>query len=274
MIDCHVHFWSYDAQEFPWIGPDLGPIARNMLPDDLLPAMEAQVDRIIAVQARPKMDENRFLCDLAERYRQIAGVIGWFDFNAAAEPQIVYAQDNPIVKGFRHLVQDEASPSSFLQDHNGVQQAMPAIQAAELVYEVLVQQKDLPAVVKFCSSYDKHHLVIDHLAKPVFGNADDFNYWKAQMVALRAMDHVSIKISGLATEGPPNAAPDLYQRHIDVVQDVFGPDRLVWGSDWPVSFATHDYHTLLNYWDVWTGSWNKNDRLTVEEKTPAKIYRI
>ncbi|CAM1645185.1 Amidohydrolase-related [Bartonella choladocola] len=274
MIDCHVHFWSYNKAEFPWISGDLSSIQCDRLVDDLLSVIGDKVSKVIAVQARPKQGENNFLCTLARKYQAIAGVIGWFDFDGDAELQLADAKQQSVIKGFRHLIQDEIDPSSYLREHSGLHYAMPLIQAEEFVYEILIRQKDIDAALEFCSRHDRHYLVVDHLAKPIFGDEEAFTDWRNRVLQLTGMDHVCLKISGLMLEAGGDVPPDTFRRYTDFVYETFGPERLLWGSDWPVSSVVKSYASVLDYWKIWTEHWDGNERLIVEEQTPKQIYRL
>ncbi|AHG63060.1 amidohydrolase family protein [Advenella mimigardefordensis] len=274
MIDTHVHFWHYNHDEFPWIGEDQAALRQNRLPGDLTALNAGRITGAIAVQARPMLSENDFLLQLAQANPIIKGVIGWFDFDAGIEPQLETAGGHAMIKGFRHLIQDEPQPSLYLTEHQGLQQGVQAIQQQHYIYEVLAHQADLPAVIKFCARHDKHWLVIDHLCKPAFSSPSAFDWWLLHMRKLAALPHVVVKISGLVTEAGPHATAADLQPYVDEVWALFGPERLLWGSDWPVSSATHSYSSLLTYWKDNTSDRQQAEIHRVELATPVKIYQL
>ena len=137
MIDSHVHFWRYQATEFPWIDADMAVLQQDFLPADWLAASSGKVTGVVAVQARTSWAENQFLLALAQAEPRVKAVVGWFDFEADVCAQLELAQTTPLLKGFRHLIQDEAQPSVYLNTHAGLNQALPRLQAASYVYEVL-----------------------------------------------------------------------------------------------------------------------------------------
>ncbi len=148
------------------------------------------------------------------------------------------------------------------------------MQQHNYVYEVLARQVDLPAVVSFCMRHDKHWLVIDHLCKPDFTCSSAFESWQGYMRKLAAFPHVAVKISGLVTEAGARATAADLQPYVDTVWSLFGPERLMWGSDWPVSSASHSYEQLLDYWKENTRRLPLADANQVQLTTPVKIYQL
>jgi len=274
VIDSHVHFWRYTPKEFPWITGDLKSIAKDMLPSDLWMNLPKKIQGVIAVQARPCLEENDDLQTLAEQNSRIKGIVGWFDFEQDADFQLEQYKQNLLIKGFRQMLQDEKNPSDYMLNHKSFNLGVQKIQQNELLYSVLIHQKDLSAAVQFCKRHDQYELVIDHLAKPVIYSASAFDHWKKSIRELATMPHVNLKISGLVTEGGVISKAKDFQSHINTVIEYFGPERLLWGSDWPVSYGTHDYPTLMQFWDEWTQNWSEAERLQVEVGTPTRLYKL
>ena len=274
MIDSHIHFWRYQAAEFPWIDEGMAVLQQDFLPEHLLAASQGQVDGMVAVQARTSWAENQYLVDLAATEPRLQAVVGWFDFDGDVMAQLERAQDLPLIKGFRHLIQDEPDPSLYLSVHAGLNQALPRLQAASLVYEVLIQQADMAAALAFCQRHDDHYLVVDHMAKPVFGDEVVFAHWHRHMQALAALPHVLVKVSGLETEaGVGTSAQDL-QRHVDCVYQLFGAERLLWGSNWPVAQLTHSYADLLAHAHTLTQTWSASERAALFGDTARRVYQL
>ena len=274
MIDTHVHFWNYNRDEFPWIGDHQPSLKQNRLPCDLATLTAEHITGLIAVQARPTLSENSFLLQLAQDFPIIKGVIGWCDFDACIEPQLEAAASHALIKGFRHLIQDEPQPSLYLSEHAGLQHGVRVMQQRKYIYEVLAHQADLPAVVSFCMRHDKHWLVIDHLCKPAFAGQAAFDWWQVHMRKLATLPHVVVKISGLVTEAGTNASAADLQPYVDAVWTLFGSERLLWGSDWPVSSATHSYADLLAYWKENTRHLPQAEAHQIQLATPVKIYQL
>lgn len=274
MIDSHVHFWKYTPEEFPWIKDELQPIAKDMLPQDLWSSLPEKIEGVIAVQARPCAEENDYLQTLANSEPLIKGIVGWFDFEKDANAQLEVFKLDSKIKGFRHMLQDEKDPSDYMENHKKFNLGVKKIQQNELLYGVLIHQKDLAKGVEFCKRHDSYELIIDHLAKPKMYSDAAFKDWKQLMIQISNMKHVNLKISGLVTEAGPECQAHDFQIHIDTVMELFGPERLLWGSDWPVSYATHDYATLMKFWEEWTRNWTDSERLQVEQITPKRLYKL
>ena len=274
MIDSHVHFWRYQASAFPWINADMAVLQHDFLPADYFAASGEQVTGMVAVQARTSWAENQFLLDLAQTEPRVQAVLGWFAFDGDVCAQLELAQSMPLLKGFRHLIQDEAHPSAYLDAHTGLNQALPRLQAASYVYEVLIHQADLAAAVAFCQRHDKHYLVIDHMAKPVFGDAAAFAHWQQHMQALAALPHVAVKVSGLETEAGVGATAEDLRLHVEAVWQLFGAERLLWGSDWSVSRLTHSHAEVRGHMQTLTHNWTANERAALFEGTAQRIYQL
>ena len=142
------------------------------------------------------------------------------------------------------------------------------------MYEVLVHQADLAAAVAFCQRHDKHYLVIDHMAKPVFGDAAAFAHWQQHMQALAALPHVVVKVSGLETEAGVGAKAEDLRLHVEAVWQLFGAERLLWGSDWPVSRLTHSHAEVRGHMQTLTHNWTENERAALFEGTAQRIYQL
>ena len=241
-LDAHQHFWRYDAAAYPWIGRDMACLRQDFQPDDLRPLLDAAgLDGCIAVQARACASETDQLLNLAKRYPWIRAVVGWVDLCASdLEASLERWAQAPVLRGFRHQLQDESSPADFMQKPE-FQRGLATLQRRGLVYEVLVKGRDLGAVTELCQQHDRHHLVLDHLGKPDV-QAADLTAWAKQLAALAALPHVSCKLSGLITEAHWqhwNSAQ--LTPYLHTALELFGPERLMFGSDWPVCLLASDY---------------------------------
>lgn len=263
-IDTHQHFWHYSAPAFPWIGEAMPALRRDCLPPDNAAAMRAAgVDGLVAVQARTLADETDFLLGLAAQYPKVLGVVGWADLGAAdLEPRLQAWCAQPAFKGLRHLLQDESDASAWVQD-SAHQRGLQALQRHRRVYDVLVFEHQLPAAVALCARHDAHWLVLDHVGKPALrdwtdGGAPTASRWRTGLRELARMPHVMCKLSGAVTETdwPQHDGLTRQDAHhilacFDQALEAFGPQRLMYGSDWPVCqlAATYDVvHSLAEQW--------------------------
>jgi L-fuconolactonase len=296
-IDTHQHYWAYAAADFPWISADMPTLQQDCAPADVAPALQvAGVDAVLAVQARSCAAETDYLLGLARTNPKIVGVVGWTDLCAAKvhETLDTYA-GQPRLKGFRHILQDEPELSSLIcnPDFN---RGLKALQARRLVYDVLVFEHQIMAVVDFCARHDAHWLVLDHVGKPgirdwprsqrpslyqgtlLGGSANSgmqagdrsntSSRWQASLRALAGMPHVVCKLSGLVTEtdwaSGAGLSPDDSETILacfDRALELFGPDRILYGSDWPVCQLAAPYAVVHGLAQRWA-----NSRLTRDEQ--------
>ncbi|MBJ2255380.1 amidohydrolase family protein [Pseudomonas psychrophila] len=274
-LDAHQHFWRYDATDYPWIGPDMSGLRRDFQPDDLRPLLDAAgLDGCIAVQARACASETDALLLLAERYPWIRAVVGWVDLCASdLEQSLERWGQNPVLRGIRHQLQDEPSPGDFMLSHK-FQRGLTTLQRQGLVYEVLVKARDLGAVTKLCQQHDQHHLVLDHLGKPDV-QAGDLTAWAKQLAPLAALPHVSCKLSGLITEAHwQHWHSAQLTPYLHTALELFGADRLMFGSDWPVCLLASDYTATCTLLDSLSSSLSTSQHAAIWGGTACRVYTI
>lgn len=276
-IDAHQHFWRYDAAAYPWMSADMQVLKRDWLPDDLRPLLEAQrIDACVAVQARAGDAETDFLLMLATQYPWIAGVVGWIDLRAGdVEQRLARWLEAPALAGFRHQLQDEADVASYANDAR-FRRGLRLLQRQQLTYDVLVFAHQIEAVVPLCRDMDQHWLVLDHLGKPSV-SARDHDEWRRALTALAAMPHVLCKISGLVTQAM-DAAGELHaddlRRYLDTALELFGPSRLMFGSDWPVCLLATSYARTAALIESWSARLARAERDALWCTTAQRAYSL
>lgn len=275
-IDAHQHFWRYDAASYPWMSADMGVLRRDWMPRDLRPLLDEQaIDACIAVQARADEAETDFLLELAGQHRWIAGVVGWVDLRADdLDARLARWQEEPALVGFRHLLQDDPDVAATLSDTK-FNRGVKRLQASELIYEVLVrgatQLSETPA---FCARNDRHWLVLDHLGKPAIGGKDDTE-WRNALRALAGMPHVLCKVSGLVTEIGAHTVDDtVLRRYLDIALDLFGPERLLFGSDWPVCLLRASYAEVSQIVEDWSRALSADEEAMIWGGNAARCYGL
>ena len=274
-LDAHQHFWRYDAAAYPWIGRDMSGLRQDFSPDDLRPLLDAGgFDGCIAVQARACTGETDQLLQLAQHYPWIRAVVGWVDLCASdLEPSLERWAQSPVLRGFRHQLQDESSPAEFIQSSE-FQRGLATLQRRGLVYEVLVKARDLGAVTELCQQHDRHHLVLDHLGKPDV-QAADLKAWARQLAPLAALPHVSCKLSGLITEAHwQDWQSAQLTPYLHVALELFGPERLMFGSDWPVCLLASDYSATCTLLDSLTSTLGPAQQAAIWGGTACRVYNI
>ena len=270
-IDTHQHYWHYAPEDFPWINASMAALQQDCLPGDVRPALQAAgVDAVLAVQARSCASETDFLLGLAQTHAQIVGVVGWTDLCApdVGEALDRYA-DQPLLKGMRHLLQDEPQLPSLMRSPY-FSRGMTALQRRRLVYELLVFDRQIARVVDFCARHDDHWLVLDHVGKPCIRDwaSEAPGRWLAGLQALAAMPHVLCKLSGLVTEADWASGEGVLLRDaqtmlecFDHALELFGPNRILFGSDWPVCQLAASYEAVHGLAQQWADT-----RLTAPEQ--------
>jgi L-fuconolactonase len=232
-IDAHQHYWQVARGDYGWLTPAVAPIYRDFMPPDLAPLLEAHgIAQTILVQAAPTVAETRFLLGIARDTPSVAGVVGWVDFaNPDAAAMIAELAQDRLLVGLRPMVQDIADNDWLLDP--ALDAAFAAVAAHGLAFDALVLPRHLPRLLVRAKQHPHLRFVIDHAAKPAIA-ARTLDPWRADLAALAALPNVACKLSGLATEALTGwSVADLapYAAH---VLDIFGPSRVLWGSDWPV----------------------------------------
>ena len=240
-IDAHQHFWNYSAAEYPWIGAGLERLARDYLPSDLEPLLAAkQIDGSVAVQARQSVEESLWLLALAKAHPLVKGVIGWVDLRSdRVGDDLRVLAANPTFVGVRHVVQDEPDPRFVLGE--GFIRGLRQLRQHGLTYDLLLYPSQLPAAIELVELLPEQPFVVDHLAKPriVAGEIAD---WERDIRAIARHDNVCCKVSGMVTEAVRRGwKRDDFTPYLDVVLEAFGPERLMFGSDWPVCLLAGEY---------------------------------
>ncbi len=278
-IDAHQHYWRLVRGDYGWLTPALSAIYSDFGPADLAPHLEAYgIRRTVLVQAAPTEAETRYLLNLATTTASIAGVVGWVDMEAADAPASIEAIANmPKLVGLRPMIHDIVDPGWMLSPHLGP--AFAAIIRAGLVFDALIRPVHLQPLLTLVGRHPDLPVVIDHGAKPAIARwspgDDDFADWAEKMRRLGRGSAVACKTSGLVTEAAPDWKTDDLAAYLDVLLDAFSPDRLLFGSDWPVVDLAGGYarwaDALLGWLDR---RLDASDRVGILGSNAARIYGL
>lgn len=232
-IDAHFHCWQLDRNDYGWLTPALAPIYRDVTIDDWsTQAAPHGVTGGVLVQAAPTEAETVFLLQQADRHPEVLAVVGWVDLLASDAPARIEAlARHPQLKGLRPMLQDIADPGWILQ--SALEPALQAMADHGLVFDALVKSVHLPHIQTLARRYPALRIVIDHAAKPDIA-AGQWQPWADAMQHIAGETAAFCKLSGLLTEAGSSPQPDASRRWAGHVLAVFGPARVVWGSDWPV----------------------------------------
>jgi L-fuconolactonase len=263
VIDSHQHFWRYTPAEYGWISDGMAVIRRDFLPEHLLAEMTAAgVDGAISVQARQTLDETVWLLDLARQCDRLRGVVGWVPLcDPAVEGVLERLAPAPALCAVRHVVQGEPDDEFILRpDFN---RGIAALRRFNLTYDILVFERHLPATLRFVDRHPEQRFAVDHIAKPRV-RAGLVEPWASRMRDLAQRPNVWCKLSGLVTEADPHAwTVEQLRPYLQTVLEAFGPERVLFGSDWPVCLVACPY-----------GRWLDIVRRAIADFTPAEQAAI
>jgi L-fuconolactonase len=276
-IDAHQHFWRFEPREYPWMSADMHILRRDWMPEDLRPLLEQQrLDACIAVQARTIEVETDFLLTLAAQHAWIAGVVGWIDLRADDAPERLERwADAPQLVGFRHPLQDEPNVAA-LADSAEFIRGVQLLQQLNLTYDVLIFAQQIRDVRQLCARMDAHWLVVDHLAKPSI-RGRRHKEWASDLRMLSDLPHVCCKLSGLVTQALDARGefdPDALRIYLDTALELFGPQRLMFGSDWPVCLLAAPYGRVAAIIESWSAQLSAADREAIWGDTAAHVYSL
>lgn len=278
VVDSHHHFWDPSRRDYPWMGDELAAIRKRFGPEELAPLLaEAGVDRTIVVQTISSLDETREFLATANANDFIAGVVGWVDLTAPSVGQTLAelragAGGNFLV-GIRHQVHDEPDPRWLLRDD--VRRGIAAVGEAGLAYDLLVKTRELPAAVELVNEFPSMTFVLDHIAKPRIAAGPRDESWETAMAPLANCPNVYCKLSGMVTEANWTnwSAADLMP-YVRRVLDWYGPERCMFGSDWPVCLLAADYQRVVDTLKLTIEDLNPKARAGVLGENVERAYRL
>lgn len=232
-IDAHHHLWTLARGDYGWLTPELAPIYRDFRLSDLTPHLAAAaIEGTILVQAAATEAETMFLLDIAENAEVVRGVVGWTDFDAAdgvARIEALAARN--LLVGLRPMVQDIADDDWLLSP--ALAPLLAAMARAGLVFDALVLPRHLPKLLRVVGHHPDLQFVLDHCAKPRLATGEIAS-WQRDIALLAEQPNIVCKLSGLVTEAAPDWRISDLRPAVDHVVTCFGPQRMLWGSDWPV----------------------------------------
>jgi len=273
IIDSHQHFWKYDPVRDTWIDTSMDSIRKDFLPKDLLPILkENKIDGCIAVQADQSETETEFLLQCAEKNPFIKGVVGWVDLTANnLEERLEYYASNPLFKGVRHIVQAE-NDDYLLRDD--VQNGIGKLLKYDLAYDILVFPNQLPSAIAIVEAFPNQKFILDHIAKPTISKAIS-EIWVHNIKQLSTHKNVYCKLSGMVTETINfKFKEDDFKPYIDVIFKAFGPDRIMFGSDWPVCLLAANYDKVLKIVNDYLENQSIGVKNNILGKNAIKIYNL
>jgi L-fuconolactonase len=273
-IDAHQHFWHYAVEEYGWIGPEMGILKRDHLPEHLAPLLEsAGIEGTVAVQARQTLEETQWLLDLAQQHPRIVGVVGWVDL---ASPRLRQQLERfctyPQFRGVRHVVQDEPDDKFMLRQ--GFLRGIAALADLDLTYDILILPRHLHVACQLVEHFPDQPFVLDHIAKPFIKNGT-VDPWAGEIRRLASYPNVCCKVSGMVTEADWRGwqVSDFWP-YLDVVFGAFGPGRIMFGSDWPVCTVAGTYQQVADIVSEYVQQLSEREQADVWGRTAQRFYGL
>lgn len=273
-IDSHQHFWNYSPQRHVWMSDEMTVLKRDFLPDDLFPLLkQSSIQECVAVQASQTEEENTFLLALAEQHDFIKGVVGWVDLRSdQVEERLTHYTNNKKLKGFRHVIHDEQDVGFMLRPD--FQRGIGLLNKFGFTYDILIYPKHLDTTLKLVRRFPDQPFVIDHMAKPIIRESKIAD-WKKELEAVGAYANVYCKISGMVTEAKWKTwHKEEFTPYLDTVVEIFGTDRLMYGSDWPVCSLSATYEDMLGIVKDYFSGFTKVEEEKVFGGNAARFYKL
>lgn len=274
-IDSHQHFWEFKAiRDTSWINDSMSVLRQDFSPVQVQPLMlENGIEGCVAVQADQTEEETHYLLGLAREHSFIKGVVGWVDFRADdIGERLEYFSQFKALKGFRHIVQAELEDDFLLRKDfcNGIS----LLQDYDFTYDILIYPKHLKNALKFVEKFPDQKFVIDHLAKPNI-KGQVVEGWKEDLEAFGRYENVYCKMAGLVTEADwDHWKLDDFTTYVSITLEVFGVDRVMFGSDWPVCLPSASYSQVCDIIEQSTSFLNSEEKEKIWGLNSAMFYAL
>lgn len=275
IVDAHQHFWQISRGVNTWIDDSISGIRRDYLPEHLAPYLNhLGIDKTILVQASETVEENQFMADMTDQCDFIGGIVAWLDLSSdMAVDELHQLASNPIFKGVRPVLQGIEDNDWILQEN--VITALQELPKLGLRFDALVQTRHLNAITKVASRIPELAIVVDHAAKPaIMGSAQPDAAWFDGMSKLAQNQQVYCKFSGLVTEHGEGWTVNALRPVFEHLLDVFTPERLMWGSDWPVLELDGSYIQWFNCVNILISELTPTEQSQILGGSAATFYGL
>lgn len=275
-IDAHQHFWHPGRGDYGWMPKDDPILSRPYGPAELWPQLQAAgVEATVLVQAAPSIAETEYMLGIADATPWVRGVVGWIDFeNPGDLAELQRLSGHPKFKGVRPMIQDLPDDAWMLRED--VQWAFRAICDLGLRFDALGFPRHLAHFLTILKRYPTMQVVVDHCMKPQIRekSAAHFRFWADGMARIADETAAVVKFSALITEADADWTVDDLRPYTDHVFDVFGAERVMWGSDWPVCRLRGEYADWRHAALTLTQGLSEVDRALIYGGTAAGFYAL
>ena len=273
-IDSHHHFWKYDPITYSWMNDKMDILKVDYQPVDLKKEIaEVGIDGVVSVQADQSLRETDDLLEYAKVNDFILAVVGWLPLaNDNVRDLMDKYAENSLLKGIRHVVQDEPVDDFILGEQ--FNRGVSLLKEYNWVYDILIYERQLGPSIQFVDRHPEQVFVLDHIAKPRIGDSM-IEPWKTQMFEMAKRENVSCKLSGIATEANWSEwkKEDLIP-YMDVALEAFGADRMMFGSDWPVARLAVEYGPWVEICREFISTLSGDEQNLIEGDVASKVYGL
>jgi len=272
-VDSHQHFWKLSRGDYSWMTPDMKKLYKDFFPSDLEPLIkEKNISKTIIVQAADTVAETEFTLKLAEDHEFVAGVVGWVDLESPKTKETIDKLcESKFLKGVRPMIHDIENDEWMLQDN--LNENINYLATKNLTFDALVRPQHLKHLIKFVQKFDFLPIVIDHIAKPKILNSE-IGEWKKDMQVLSGHQNVFCKFSGILTEVGENYSKTQIEPYVDFILNLFSPNKIMWGSDWPVLTMAENYNNWFDLAMDCCNNFSESEKNMIFANTAKNFYNI
>ncbi|NIG66800.1 amidohydrolase family protein [Microbacterium sp. Be9] len=277
VIDSHQHVWDLERAHYDWLGPDFGPIDRTVTFDELAPSLvRTGVHATVLVESADNIEDTQVMFDTAARHRTVAAIVAYVPLDDPDEVarQLSQLTSSSLTVGVRNLIHNRADPDWLLRPE--VDAGLALVEEAGLALDVVsVLPRHLELIPILSERHPRLRMVIDHLSKPPIGLEPDHPWWGLLADAAKNPS-VHAKVSGLygATPNEGSWTVDQVRPYFAHALQLFGPKRLMYGSDWPISITAGGYDRVWDGLNSLFSDLDAADRDEIMGATCARFYQI
>jgi L-fuconolactonase len=272
-IDAHQHFWAPSRGDYFWMPPDDPVLTRDYRITDLEPLLDRHgIAATVLVQAAPTIAETEYMLGIADCTDRVAGVVGWIDFEKEEQlRQLERFAAHRKFRAVRPMIQDIPDDDWMLRPD--LDWAFRALIGHNLAFDALGFPRHLSRFIALFKRYPRLRIIVDHCMKPQIA-AKAFDEWAPGMARIAAETSAWCKLSGIVTESAEDWSVDDLRPYVDHVLECFGPERVVWGSDWPVCLLRATYDQWVETTDRLLSDLSDDERAAVLGGNAIRFYRL